>query len=144
MIKAISKKFEYIISDRSNYDNGSWYFHGKLEEMFCYDLGILYDLDEEYLRPTLKYNELYDGKTSLNEYRIIKKPHITGIYPVNVYGVYEKCLGFFWIEDKEICEDLVSSRKFPKWTQRGLIVLESDKKSVKHVKRYYNEQNHNL
>lgn len=134
MIRAISKKLEYIILDRPQYENGMWYFHGKLEDMFNYDLGILYDLDEKYLRSTLKYSELLDRKARLGEYQVIKKPYINGVYPVNVYGVYERCLGFFWVDDEIVCEDLVSPRKFPNWIQKGLIVLESDKESVEYAK----------
>lgn len=131
---------------KDNLDNNSWwYLHGDLERRCGYDKAFIYnmsDFPDEYIE-VLEWREINGRETEVPEFIYRKEAHLHGIYPVEVYGVPEPCLGFFWItgERKITATNKRSGEKrdFMYWEQRGLVVLESDKEEVEYARKRYEE-----
>lgn len=150
-----------IISDRNpnlnevltsagddNLDHSSgWYLHGRLEELCHYDLATIYNMSDfpENIKTTLRYQTMINDKTSVRELDYFGKSYLHGVYPVEVYGIQEECIGYFWISDERECVASIfhgnsgDKRKFINWKQRGLVCLKSDKEAIEYAKKRYSE-----
>ena len=104
-----------------------FYLHGKLEEIIGYDLCVVVnesDLDlEEY--------PVYHTSTRLVKHCLLKDE---GRFEVEVKGINEKCVGYFW---KEISEDEDRPGIYTRATQRGYICLKSDKEAIDQAIKIY-------
>lgn len=129
-----------------NHSSG-WYLHGKLEELCHYDLATIYNMSDfpEDTRETLRYGLMINNEAKVEKLDYFQKSYLRGVYPVQVYGVREKCVGYFWIsEEREYVASIFpgnseDKRKFTDWMQRGLVCLESDKEAIKYAKERYAE-----
>lgn len=138
-------------SEDNNLDHSSgWYLHGKLEELCHYDLASIYNMSDfpENIKTTLRWGTMIDDKTTVERLDYFGKSYLQGIYPVEVYGVSEECIGYFWITDERECvASVINSgdhRKFTNWMQRGLVCLKSDKEAIEYAKQKYTENSSNL
>lgn len=122
---------------------GFWYLHGDLESLCRYDIGYFYEFPEES-KETLDWKVLNMDVTEVTEFIPVKASYLQGIYPVEVYGIEEKCVGYFWItEERDILAKNTKTgeeRAFKIWTQRGLVCLESDVQGNKDAKKKYIEK----
>lgn len=114
--------------ERTNFNDcekvfsSGWYLHGKLAELVDYDIAI----------PQNAKSIGYYYRTKVN---YINGPKMKDIFavdrffiPVEVEGISEKCVGFFWIEDMHF--DMINGKLYPQWNQRGLVCLESEMAKV--------------
>lgn len=140
--------------DSNNYVlNNWWYLHGELEDRLHYDKASIINaanLDFVFYMPcfdTLNIDDdyRYKGKLSKIEY----KPFIltTGIYDCIVIGIEEPCIGYFWTTEvgpiKLTYNDkLVYKGKYG--LQRGLVCLQSDKKSCQYAYNKFKEKSNCL
>lgn len=103
---------EELIPKKNSFQ--SWYFHGKIEQIFNSDFGYIYDFEgvrhetQDIILP--------------NNYQSSTVYIYPGIYPVTVYGLDKPCVGFFWS-----C----------KYSSHGYIVLEEDYDAIKDAQQLY-------
>lgn len=119
-------------------DNNSWwYLHGELERKFGYDKGIAVNCKTVGLSvPTIDWSSI-DGKEVK---RVFSEKdrwelHANGEIPVEVEGVDEPCIGYFWTTDLTLVS--WKGNKYPLWKQRGLVCLLSDKKGCEDALKKY-------
>ena len=136
-----------------NLDHSSgWYLHGKLEDLCHYDLATIYNMSDfpENIKTTLRYKTMINDKTTVEELNYFGKSYLQGVYPVEVYGVQEECVGYFWITDERECKASVipgnsgDPRGFINWMQRGLVCLKSDKEATEYAEKCYAENRSHL
>lgn len=107
-IKAIchtDPDYDKIVNEGNMYINSNWYLHGKVEDVFHYDVCTIYDAPKEVTIP----------------YKSEKTICFDGICEVEVHGVDKRCIGYFWTvldRDKESPSGPI--------IQRGLVCLEDD------------------
>ena len=135
----------------ANLDHSSgWYLHGKLEDMCGYDLATIYNMSEflENIKMTLRWGTMVNDKTEIDTLDFFGKSYLHGIYPVEVYGIQEECVGYFWITDERECIASVPTPegkiKFTDWYQRGLVCLKSDLEAIKYAEDCYAKNRSNL
>ena len=140
-------------SGDNNLDHSSgWYLHGKLEDLCHYDLATIYNMSDfpENIRETLRWGTMIGDKTTIEKLDYFGKSYLHGIYQVEVYGVQEECVGYFWITDERECVASVihsnseDKRKFTNWNQRGLVCLKSDKEAIEYAEKCYAENRSHL
>lgn len=95
-----------------------WYLHGKLQELVGYDKAIVTNLKEGGF-----------GKIS-KEYGYMMC--FNGIVPVEIEGIPEPCVGYFWTTK------LYGVNNY--WIQRGLVCLKSDSEGCKEAETKYKEK----
>ena len=158
ILKIISFKdndYDKIIEEAGdeNLDHSSgWYLHGMLEDLCHYDLATIYNMSDfpEDIKITLRYKTMINDKTDVEKLDYFGKSYLHGIQPVEVYGVQEECVGYFWISDERECIASILSgnsgdhRKFMNWYQRGLVCLKSDKEAIEYAKQKYAENSSHL
>ena len=112
----------------------NWYLHGKLENKVGFDKCFITNLtsfghyekylDKFYLVHKINQETFDEKKVCCNRLKL------NGIVPVDVEGIRERCMGFFWTVDEEPFEFFYNGRRnWTKWDQKGLIILESDKEA---------------
>lgn len=92
-----------------------WYLHGKLEELVGYDKATVTNLREGGF-----------GKNS-EEYGYMMC--FDGIVPVEIEGIPDPCVGYFWITEYT-----------DTWVQRGLVCLKSDLSGCEYAEHKYKEK----
>lgn len=133
------KSFDEVpIDELSN--NDWWYLHGKLEEMVGYDKAAATNCKSAgYSIPTIHWREIHGNKVvSVLDPLTIHVMHVNAIIPVEVEGVDEQCIGFFWTANEY--DVYWNDMKYPKWEQRGLVCLMSDKKARAYAFKKFNEK----
>lgn len=106
---------QYIVSNW-------WYLHGELESIVGYDKGVFCNLEEF---PLFIKNCYFNGNKEYFDVVCLE----TGIYDVEIIGIKEPCVGYFWISyhgDIPEC--------------RGLVCLKSDTKGCEYARRKYKER----
>jgi len=109
-----------------------WYLHGELEKKIGFDRGFITNLTsfghcERYLNKCYLVNSIGRHETLDKNKVCFNRLKLNGIVPVDVEGIRERCLGFFWTVDEERFDFLYDGRQnWTKWDQKGLIILESD------------------
>ena len=99
---------------------GFWYLHGKLQELIGYDKATVTNLREgEFGNDSKEYGYMMC---------------VDGIIPVEIEGILEPCLGYFWTI--KLTEDY--------WIQRGLVCFESDLEGCKYAESEYNKKSNML
>jgi hypothetical protein len=93
-----------------------WYLDGELEALVGYDQGLITNIEE--------FPEFID--VSIKPFI---KTKINGIFNVEVYGIDESCIGYFWTTIEG---------------QRGLVELVSDEEGVKYATSRYTRKSNNL
>lgn len=93
-----------------------WYLHGKLQDLVGYDKATVTNLKEGNF-----------GKLS-KEYGYMMC--VDGIIPVEIEGVSEPCVGYFW----------TVKRTDDWWDQRGLVCFKSDTEGCEYAEKKYNEK----
>ena len=126
-IKSITKYEDVPEKERDN--NNWWYLHGELEAIAgydkatainCYSLGISKEtLHWSWIRGN-EVQEVYDE----NPYF---RMHFNGVIPVEVEGIEEKCIGYFWTTRES--EIYYKDKIYPYWEQRGLVCCVDDLES---------------
>lgn len=116
-----------IPKDELDY-NSWWYLHGELESIVGYDKAYTINCKSAgYSKETVNYSCICGNtvKELSSDGRLTRwEMHVNGIIPVQVKGVDEPCVGYFWtIEHSDIFYEGIS---YPYWDQRGLVCLESD------------------
>lgn len=121
--------------NKNNLDNNSWwYIDGKLENLLGYDKGVIINMSEfpQYQGDTLFWTKIVGDKTKVEKFIPKKEIKFTGIIEVEILGVSENCIGYFWITDERTiyAEDKDRNKtSFQNWRQRGIVCLESDKEA---------------
>lgn len=130
-------------SNPNNLDHNSWWFlHGELSARCGYDKGVMINLSEfpHYLKKSLQFSLMRGDKTKVTCFKDKYMSHINGIIPVDVLGVDEDCIGYFWTT-REITAHAFTENgdqlDFPYWNQRGLCCLKSDIESCKDAYQKY-------
>lgn len=116
------------IKKQINPYNGASYLHGHLEEWANNDLFEFYGLPDSCLKGTCKWHTA-SGFYAVNnenkvEYR--EKPHLNGVYEVEVYGLEVPCIGYFWTTNEREVTLKGTDVKFPIWQQCGLVCMAND------------------
>lgn len=111
---------ESLVPEEEKDNAGFWYFHGKLEEMFHYDKGLITNC--KTLGISKPYKEI-NGTT-------FPQMYLNDIVRCEIDGVEDKCTGFFWVIDRDNGN----------WIQRGLVVLDNDKEAYNDAMTKYNEK----
>lgn len=106
-----------------------WYLHGKLEEIVGYDKAMMLNVDE--LPHKTVPSIVYDECVILED----------GIYPVEIIGIDEPCVGYFWTV---IEKDYLYPNKNSSVQQRGLVCLKSDIEACKFARMEYTERSNHL
>lgn len=99
-----------------------WYLHGDLESIVGYDKGVFCNLEEF---PLLIKNCYFNGNKEYFDVVCLKD----GIYDVEVIGIKEPCIGYFWISNHYDIPEC-----------RGLVCLKSDKEGCEYAFKKYNEK----
>ena len=83
-------------------DNNSWwYLHGKLENIVGYDKAYTINcFSAGYSKETLNCLE-WMGETviQVGDPLTRQQMYVNGIIPIEIEGINEPCLGYFWTED---------------------------------------------
>ena len=119
--------------------NSMWYLHGELERLVGYDKAwaincksagySLESINWSYIRGENVFELADNNKLTRLEM------HVNDIIPVQVKGVDEPCLGYFWtIEYSPVYYE---GKAYPHWQQRGLVCLESDQKGRAYAMECY-------
>lgn len=133
------------IDEKEMDDNSWWYLHGKLEEMAGYDKATCINCREIGISfPTINWtgingSEVIEIREDEPE---INRMHFTGVIDVDINGLDEPCVGFFWVTDEKIVQ--YKDRLYPLWKQRGLVCLKSDKKAIEYAQKKWVEKTWNL
>ena len=101
------------------------YLHGEIEEICHYD--ICYPANPQDFPDNVRMVTQTFANTGEQTYDYL---FLNGVYPCIVDGQYE-CTAFLWYDDRYAYE--------PHW-QRGLIVLNTDKKAMEDARKKYNER----
>ena len=132
--------------DEKEMDNNSWwYLHGKLEEMAGYDKATCINCREIGISfPTINWTEIRGNEVTeiVEEEPERNVMKFTGIIDVQIDGLDEECVGFFWVTDEQIVQ--YKDRVYPLWDQRGLVCLKSDKQSIEYAKKKLAENSRHL
>ena len=117
-----------------------WYLHGKLEEKIGYDIASAVNpVSAGYTKNVIDWTRIEgDMVTELRSTNLVPQLYINGIIPVKVEGYEELCKGYFWVTDERTVDYLGAPYQI--WYQRGLVVLEDDKKANKYALKKYNEK----
>lgn len=139
LFNAKMKSLDEVPIDELDHNNW-WYLHGKLEEIVGYDKAVATNCKSAgYSIPTIHWREMHGNKViSVFDPQIIHAMHINAIIPVEVEGIDEQCIGFFWTtyEHDVYWNDV----KYPQWEQRGLVCLMSDKEACKYAFKKFDEK----
>ena len=136
-------------SEKGRNRNSWWYLHGELESASStenpYDKAIMLNLDEfpEYTKEMLNWHEIRNGVSREPDPQFFQDVHINGIVDVEVYGVDEPCVGYFWTNDRGTCTNIDkdgNTIEFEMWEQRGYVCLKSDKASCEEAREAYCER----
>lgn len=124
--KALDKELEQRMKE-GKYLWNSFYLHGELEEIIGYDLCVV--VNESEL--DLEEYPVYHSPTRLVKHCLLKDE---GKFEVEVKGINEKCIGYFW---KSFAEDESKPGVYYRASQRGYICLERDKEAVEQAHQVY-------
>ena len=117
--------------------NSWWYLHGKLAEIVGYDKAMATNCKSGgFAKDTINWSEI-DGDTVINVSDKIPthKMYVNGIIDVEIEGINEPCVGYFWTTyDKKIYWE---GKAYDFWEQRGLVCLKSDEEGCKDAKTRY-------
>ena len=136
-------------SEKGRNRNSWWYLHGKLEQVSSpenpYDKAVTLNLNEfsEYTRLAFKWHEIRNGVSKEPDPQFFQDMHINGIIDVEVYGVEEPCVGYFWTNDRGTCINIDkdgNTMEFEMWEQRGLVCLKSDTEACEYAQQEYNKR----
>jgi len=125
--------------------NNWWYLHGKLEDIFHYDKATVYNLNSfpKYRKKTVNWKFISGNTTNVENIEYHYEMHCNDIIPVEVRGVEEKCIGYFWTTEERDVKAITSTGQeeiFSYWKQRGLVCLESDVEANKIAREKYNKK----
>lgn len=131
------KKLAKEAKDSNNFLYGDWwYLHGELSSLLGYDKASIINGSEckDLVRMIPKYSNLrrdFNSETlvgTVENINLVPELYINDIIECKVYGISEKCIGYFWtIEEKDIQLSLPDNTTILSkyWRQRGLVCLES-------------------
>ena len=127
--KALDEKLDREIKEGRYFWN-SFYLHGELENIIGYDLCVVVN------EPELDLEEypVYHSPTRLVKHCLLKDE---GKFEVEVKGINEKCIGYFW---KCFSENENKPGIYYHASQRGYICLERDREAVEQAAINYIEQ----
>lgn len=131
----------YESINKKEVDGSWWYLHGDLEDKISYDQGVAYNYVELGLyKETPDWSMIRGNEvTELHSNELRKRMYFNGIIDVEVFGINEPCVGYFWTVDKSDITNL-DGKKYPHWEQRGLVCLKSDKQGCEYALKKYNER----
>lgn len=141
----VEKKYtsDYESVPKEELDHNSWwYLHGELESLVGYDKAFTLNCKSAgYSRETINWAILSGTRVKkLHEDGVATRfeMYVNGVIPVEVTGVTQPCVGYFWVtEEREVEFD---GEYYPVWCQRGLVVLESDWESRKYAMEKMSER----
>lgn len=126
-----------------------WYLDGELQKKVGCDQATIINLSwfPEFLEDILFWTEIKEIKrlsyiTRVDRFIKQKRAKINNIIPVEILGISEECIGFFWTTDKldiTAIDKNNNEQKFFTWRQRGLVCLKSDIDACRKAERYYKE-----
>lgn len=109
---------------------GGWYLHGQLENDVQYDLADFYTVPDELTRVVPHFTCIQNNQVTYTG-KMIKVPHINGVYRVNVLGIDKPCVGIFWTPVYGEYE--YNGMPWEHYRQSGLICYESDWEAIAHA-----------
>lgn len=135
-------KGDYHSVPRDELDrNSGWYLHGELENLVGYDKAYTTNCKTMgHSRQSLDWHVIRGHEAEVHD---PDHPYRWGMYvndiiPVQVQGVDEPCVGYFWTVDEPPIT--WHGQEFPLWCQRGLVCLESDTPARLYAGRKYQER----
>lgn len=125
--------------------NSWWYLDGRLERECGYDKGTVYNLSEypNLRKETLDWSSISGEHAEVRSYTKHFEMHANGEFEVEMYGVTEPCIAFFWTTR----ERMVKTDKgisFKVWDQRGLVCMKTDKEAIERARRKRAQRTKNL
>lgn len=125
--------------------NSWWYLDGELERRCGYDKATVYNLSEfpNLRKETLDWSAISGDCAGVRSYTKHYEMHADGEFEVEVYGVTEPCIAFFWTTR----ERMVKTDKgisFKVWDQKGLVCMKTDKEAIERARRKRMERTENL
>ena len=136
---ANSRDYDSIPAEERDW-NSWWYLHGELECLVGYDKATATNCKSAgYTKPTVPWEEIHGSAvTKITDQKPWWAMCVDGIIPVEVEGISEPCVGFFWTAEyrKIRWQDDV----YDKWEQRGLVCLKSDRTGCKYAFKKYKER----
>lgn len=134
-------KMDFSEINNDETDNSPWwYLHGDLEEKIGYDKGIAINCREIGISfPTINWRGLRGSEViEIDESRPeINVMHFTGVINVEIDGLDEPCVGFFWVTNERIVQ--YKDKLYPMWEQRGLVCLKSDKEAIEYAQEKFSD-----
>lgn len=132
--------------NKNNLDNNSWwYIDGKLENLLGYDKGVIINMSKfpQYQGDTLFWTKIVGDETKVEKFIPKKEIKLTGVIEVEVLGVTENCIGYFWVTDERTIyakDRDKNETTFQNWRQRGIVCLESDTEARKKAEILFNRK----
>ncbi len=122
-------------------DNNSWwYLHGKLTDIVGYDKATTTNCKSGgFSKDTINWSEI-EGNivTSLSSDVPTSQICIDGIVDVEIEGISEPCIGYFWTVNKRLI--YWNDKSYNYWEQRGMVCTKSDYESCKYAESKYKEK----
>ena len=132
----------YESIDENERDNNSWwYLHGKLEDIVGFDKATCINCREIGVSfPTIHWSEIRGGEVTeiyedQPEHNVMR---FTGVIDVEVVGLDEPCVGYFWTTEERIVR--YKDKLYPMWEQRGLVCLKSDDEAIKYASEQFSKK----
>jgi len=125
--------------------NSWWYLDGLLEGKCGYDKATIYNLSEipDLRKETLRWKCITGDRAVVESYTKHTEIHANGEYEVEVYGIEEPCIAFFWTARERMVRTEKGIR-FKVWNQRGLVCLKSDTEAIERARRKMMERSKHL
>ena len=125
--------------------NSWWYLDGLLEGKCGYDKATVYNLSElpDLRKETLRWKSITGDRAEVESYTKHTEIHANGEFEVEVYGIEEPCIAFFWTTRERV----VRTNKgisFKVWDQRGLVCLKTDTEAIERARRKRAQRTENL
>lgn len=132
-------KLEDIPAEERDW-NSWWYLHGELEKIVGYDKATTINCKSAgYSRETINAGEIHGSDViNLSPNLPCTMMYINGIVPVEIEGISEPCVGYFWTTNNRKIS--WQGKEYDFWDQRGLVCLKSDQKGCKYAEKKYKEK----
>lgn len=128
-------KLEDIPAEERDW-NSWWYLHGKLTDLTGYDKATTINCKSAgYTKETINVNSICSEVPDSFPCTMMC---INGIVPVEIEGISESCIGYFWTTNNRKVK--WQEKEYDFWDQRGLVCLKSDQEGCEYAEKKYKEK----
>lgn len=129
-------------SERASYSdiNVAGTLSDKVRRMFNTEYGVIANsVNLGFYKETIAWKAMTNNKvTEVFEKKPIKKMYLNGMMPVDILGLNDKCVGYFWtVKETTITYE---GRQYPDWWQFAFICKADDAKTCSILRRAYEER----